>query len=92
MEGPNKNELYEENKNTFKARKLSGILPRTAIFLFEEQARLKKQVGCQLSFEISAIEIFCNKLRDLFSIDSSKIVDVKTDPKTKKFFVENATW
>ena len=53
---------------------------------------MKKQVGCQLSFEISVIEIYCNKLRDLFSIDSSKIVDVKTDPRTKKFFVENATW
>lgn len=91
MEGPNKNELYEEKENTFKVRELSGILPRTAIFLFEEQARLKKQVGCQLSFEISAIENYCNKLRDLFSINSSKIVDVKTDP-NKKFFVENATW
>ena len=52
---------------------------------------MKKRVGCQLSFEISVIEIYCNKLRDLFGIES-QIVDVKTDPGTKKFFVENANW
>ena len=79
MEGPNKNELYDEN--TFELKTLSGILPRTAVFLFQEQARLMKQVGRKLKFEISAIEIYCNKLRDLFaSKDSNLNVDVRQDP------------
>ena len=40
MEGPSSELLYDET--TFKVHELSGILPRTAEFLFKEIARMKQ--------------------------------------------------
>ena len=56
--------------NDFSLHGLSGILPRTAVFLFEERTRLMAQINTELKLEISAIEIYCDELRDLFSEDS----------------------
>ena len=67
MEGPNQNMLFDESD--FSLHGLSGILPRTAVFLFKEKARLMAQFGRELKLEISAIEIYCDQLRDLFSED-----------------------
>ena len=77
----------------FSLHDLSGILPRTAVFLFEEKTRLTGQMRTELKLEISAIEIYCDELRDLFSKDNSNKahVDLKIDPKTKKVFVQNQT-
>lgn len=88
MEGPSLDLLFDETDFTLHG--LSGILPRTAIFLFNEKERLKKQFGKELGLEISAIEIYCDKLRDLFSEDTKTQglgVDLKVDPQTKKVFV-----
>ncbi len=83
MEGPN------QDANDFSLHGLSGILPRTAVFLFEEKARLMGQIKTELKLEISAIEIYCDELRDLFSEDTTNQcrVDLKIDPTTKNVFV-----
>ena len=67
MEGPNQDMIFDESD--FSLHGLSGILPRTAFFLFKEKARLMGQIGSELKLEISAIEIYCDELRDLFSED-----------------------
>ena len=45
------------------------------------------QFGKSFNLEISAIEIYCDKLRDLFSEDKKTKglgVEIKIDPSTKK--------
>ena len=55
---------------------LSGILPRTAIFIFKEVQRLQSYIYDEIKVEISALEIYCDEVRDLFS---DKIIDLMTD-------------
>ena len=60
------------------------------MFIFKEQERLLKQLGKEFEVQVSAIEIYLDQLRDLFS-DSEPgkgpVVDLKVDPTTKKVFV-----
>ena len=58
MEGPNHDLLFDESD--FSVHTLSGILPRTAVFLFQEKKRLESQFGKSFKLEISAIEIYCD--------------------------------
>jgi uncharacterized Zn-finger protein len=50
-----------------KARKHAGILPRTALLLQEEVNRCEKQFGKAIRIEVSALEIYCENIRDLLS-------------------------
>ena len=77
MEGPNKEMLFDET--TFSVHSLSGILPRTAIFLLDEMKRMEKDLKRTFTLEISAIEVYCDTVRDLFS-EGLGIVDLMTDP------------
>lgn len=93
MEGPNDELLFDQND--FSLHNLSGILPRTAVFLFQEQDRLHRQFGRSFSLEISALEIYCDQLRDLFCENEESKglnVDIRIDPQTKKVVVQNQTW
>ena len=80
MEGPNQEMLFDET--TFNVHNLSGILPRTALFLFDEMKRMDRDFKRTFTLEISAIEVYCDTVRDLFSNDLG-IVDLQTDPQTR---------
>ena len=44
----------------------SGILPRTAVFVQSEVQRLKQQLGKDMRVEISALEVYCDQIFDIF--------------------------
>ena len=65
------------------------------MFLFEEKARLQKSIAGHFKIEASAIEIYCDQLRDLLSEDPQTMglgIDFRMDPYTKKVFVKGQTW
>ena len=55
---------------------LSGILPRTAVFIINEVKRLKSYIYTEIKVEISSLEIYCDKVKDVFS---EKIIELFTD-------------
>ena len=63
MEGPNSELKFDQTTN--QPFKLSGILPRTAIFIWDEITRYRKQFGLTIFIEVSALEIYCETIRDL---------------------------
>ena len=73
MEGPLSDCLFDSQ---FRVHELSGILPRTAIFLFKEVQRLQSYIYDEIKVEISALEIYCDEVRDLFS---DKVIDLMTN-------------
>lgn len=90
MEGPNSNLLYDESE--FKVHELSGILPRTADFLFQEVYRLQKQFKREFSISVSSLEIYCENVRDLFSTDNDEQSLNLVTIKGNKVVVQNQTW
>ena len=76
-------------------QEMSGIMPRTGQFIFEEMNYLRK-VGYVHQLEISCFEIYCDEVRDL-QVDSScfqktnskglKLLQDKT-----KTLIEGLTW
>ena len=73
MEGPHSECLFDTN---MKEHEMSGILPRTAIFILQEVDRLRSYIYDEIKVEISALEIYCDEVKDLFS---DKIIDLMTD-------------
>ena len=73
MEGPHSECLFDTNLNV---HEMSGILPRTAVFLLSEVERLGKYIFDEIRVEISALEIYCDEVKDLFS---NKVIDLMTD-------------
>ena len=69
MEGPPYSNLHSGDA-IGTVDELSGILPRTAEFIFAEIER-QKHHGLQKDFhiQISSIEIYCDNVRDLYSTD-----------------------
>ena len=60
----------------------SGILPRTAHLMYTEMKRLHNEFGKKLDIYISSLEIYCEQVKDLFSIvDQSEIQKVSKDIK-----------
>ena len=55
---------------------LSGILPRTAFFIVEECQRMSRFMYDETKIEISALEIYCDTVKDIFS---DKTVELQTD-------------
>lgn len=65
MEGPSYEQFYD-----FKTNQLtdcSGILPRLAEYIWIERQRVKKVYNyrCDMQIEVSALEIYCENIRDL---------------------------
>lgn len=73
MEGPNSEFLFDEKLNL---HALSGILPRTACFILSEVKRIQNYIYDKIEVEISAIEIYCDTVKDLFS---DEVVELMTD-------------
>ena len=45
----------------------SGLLPRLAFFIKDEVTEIKNLMKSEIKVEISAIENYCDQVRDLFS-------------------------
>jgi kinesin family protein C1 len=83
MEGPDSTQLYDERSN--KVYQESGILPRIAVFIQSEIDRYRTMFAKSLSIEVSALEIYCENVRDLLwerdpGVEPSKerFVEIKT--------------
>ena len=63
MEGPVHSNMQNLNS---KLSENVGILPRTAIYLQNEINRYQKEFKKDISYEVSALEIYCENIRDLF--------------------------
>lgn len=69
MEGGPDSAMLFDNEN-YSIHELSGILPRTADFMFKEIARIKTQFKREYSIKVSSLEIYCEHVRDLFGSDN----------------------
>jgi hypothetical protein len=56
----------------------SGILPRLAFFIFEEINPLHGI--CELVIEVSALEVYCDTVKELLTTGNDNNVTVLTDP------------
>ena len=70
---------------TGKPSKNTGILPRIADFIQNETDRYLRQFGQQIVIEVSALEIYCENIRDLLyqaqtksEVGKQRYIDVKT--------------
>jgi len=88
MEGPDSAELFNEKTN--KCYKDSGILPRIAIYIFKEIERLHQKLGIETYIEVSALEIYCETIRDMLNESSDKYVEIKGTGKT--MICHGQTW
>jgi hypothetical protein len=61
------------------------------VFLFEEMAKLGKNLRREFTLEISSLEIYCDSVRDLFGKTSAS-VELMTDPVTKKPTIPGQVW
>ena len=77
MEGPTNRPGLLVDSKTQSAHKVSGILPRIAIFLQQEMERYRKMLGKDLKIEVSALEIYCDNIRDLLSTRADQYLDLK---------------
>lgn len=60
MEGPDNIDFLSDH---------AGILPRTALYIHTEIQRLLKQFKNTIRIQLSAIEIYCENIRELFKED-----------------------
>ena len=72
MEGPSFNFILDQSilnsvQEKTAIEESSGILPRTAEFVFKEIHRIRSQGKKDYSIEISSLEIYCENVRDLYS-------------------------
>ena len=65
--------------------KYSGILPRIALFIWKEIERVRKHFGREIIIDVSALEIYCEHIRDLLwepqtksEENKHKFVEIKT--------------
>ena len=58
---------------------LSGILPRTALYIVQECQRLKQYIYDEIKVEISALEIYCDTVKDLFTDKQVKLMTDKNN-------------
>ena len=75
MEGPScdfgpKDKQLLIDEQTMNATELGGILPRTALLLHIEMKKYSS-MGKKISYEVSALEIYCENIRDLLCENDS---------------------
>ena len=70
MEGPDSTKLFNEGSG--KPYEWSGILPRIALFIQGEIERYQRQFSQEIFIEVSALEIYCENVRDLLWQGSGK--------------------
>lgn len=78
--GPKDNQLLIDQQ-TMKATELAGILPRTALLLHNEVKKYAS-MGKKISYEVSALEIYCENMRDLLcENDNAKYLELMNQGK-----------
>ena len=82
MIGPHSELIFDEN---YKLTELSGILPRTAQYIFSELERRKNKLCRNYTVNVSSLEIYNDQLRDLYSneLENKKIENIKGKCKVK---------
>jgi kinesin family member C1 len=70
MEGPPYSSTFQPGGDST-IDEISGILPRTAEFIFSEMERLNKQSSKQYHLEISSIEVYCDNVKDLYGAEGT---------------------
>lgn len=72
-----------ERENQLAPHQNSGILPRVACYLQAEMERLERY-GQTMKIEVSALEIYCENIRDLLSPkEGSVYLELKTSSSQK---------
>ena len=78
----------------------AGILPRTALYIHKEIQRLLKQFKSDIRIKLSAIEIYCENIRELFKDDKNEAQakmsnlskSKKKENKENNFFCQDQHW
>ena len=71
MEGASEQVIFDDR---WQPTEHAGILPRVAVYIQGEIRRCKEQFGREVSIEVSALEIYCDVIRDLLG---DTIVDIR---------------
>lgn len=79
MEGPVKEVESYRNMDSLdlKPDVHSGILPRIAVFINHEIKRLQASLGKSITYKVSALEIYCENIRDLLSSSENHYLEIK---------------
>ena len=73
----------------------AGILPRLADFIKQEIERIQKKLSKTIEIEISALEIYCNEVKDLFKPEqpqSKRVFKMGTTKNSVNAKEEPLTW
>ncbi len=81
MEGPNSSVLFDSVG--FKLQPQSGILPRTAVYIFKEVEKINQQFNRGYFIEVSSIEVYCESVRDLLQESENAVIELATDSRGK---------
>ena len=84
MEGPSGCQFIDAMSN--QAGSEAGILPRIAVFISGEVRRYQKSFQKEMVIEVSALEIYCENIRDLLWEK-----DPYLDPKLEKILEIHGT-
>lgn len=89
----NNTNTNNNNSSTIRiVNELSGIVPRTAEFIFDEIKRLEK-INVNQKIIFSAFEIYNEKLYDLFDKNPNKNnLSFYTEPNTNNIIVKDLIW
>lgn len=68
---------------------MSGIIPRTGQFIFEEVNRLKQSYGYKFILEAACFEIYCEDVRDL--LNTKQVLKMQSE-KSGLVVIANLTW
>lgn len=95
MEGPTIGEKHGEQQKLIDAKtqrptKSSGILPRIAFFIHQEINRYEQSIGKKIRFEVSALEIYCENIRDLLSTNENQYLEIKSNK--SQIFCPGQVW
>jgi Zn finger protein HypA/HybF involved in hydrogenase expression len=89
MEGPPY--VYMDSEN-MQIDETSGILPRTAEFIFDELKRIRASGNKEFRVEISSLEIYCDNVRDLYSEEESTSQSLNLITVKNKVVIQGQTW
>lgn len=85
MEGPTlQDHLFHDSsilldQQTQRPTDQAGILPRIAFYIQKEIKRYEKLHGKSIKFEVSALEIYCENIRDLLSENDNQYLEIKNN-------------
>ena len=70
--------------------KVAGILPRIAFYIQQEIERYEQSHGKRIKIEVSALEIYCENIRDLLSSSDKQYLEIKCNK--SEIFCHGQIW